>query len=72
LRKGVADLQLLFGNGEHYSLFIEFKTKAGVQSKEQKVFEDYCNRNKFRYEVVRSLEQFIRVVDEYIGRSKQN
>ena len=72
LRKGVADLQLLYGNGEHYSLFLEIKTNVGTQSKDQKDFEAYCNQNKFRYEIIRSLDQFIRVVNEYIGkRSKQ-
>lgn len=68
LRKGVADLQLLYGNGEHYSLFLELKTDVGTQSKEQKEFEAYCNQNKFRYEVIRSLEQFIHVVNVYIGK----
>lgn len=68
LRKGVADLQLLYGNGEHYSLFLELKTDVGKQSKEQKEFEAYCHQNNFRYEVIRSLDQFIRVVNDYLGK----
>lgn len=67
LRKGVADLQLIFGNGEYYSLFLEVKTKAGTQSKEQKEFEAYCKQNKFKYVIVRSVENFIRVIEEYMS-----
>lgn len=70
LRKGVADLQLLYGNGEHYSLFLELKTDTGSQSKEQKEFEAYCNQNKFKYVVVRSLEQFINEVKNYLTPTK--
>lgn len=69
LRAGVADLQLLFGNGEHYSLFLELKTETGTQSKEQKEFEAYCNQNKFKYVVIRSLREFINNVTNYINKS---
>ena len=70
LRKGVADLQLLYGNSEHYSLFLELKTDTGSQSKEQKEFEAYCNKNKFKYVVVRSLEQFITEIKNYLTTTK--
>ena len=70
LRKGVADLQLLYGNGEHFSLFLELKTDTGSQSKEQKEFEAYCTKNKFKYVVVRSLEQFITEVKNYLTPTK--
>jgi hypothetical protein len=66
LRKGVADLQLLYGNGEHFSLFLELKTDTGSQSKEQKEFEAYCTQNKFKYVVIRSIDQFIQEIKEYI------
>jgi len=68
LKSGVADLQLLFGNGEFYSLFIELKTKVGKQSESQKEFEDYCNRNKYKYIVVRSLDEFIGEVKKYLKK----
>ena len=66
LRAGVADLQLLYGNGTHYSLFLELKTEIGSQSKEQKEFEAYCKSNNFKYVIVRSLDEFIKAVNEYI------
>lgn len=69
LRAGVADLQLLFGNGEHYSLFLEMKTETGTQTKEQKEFEAYCNANKFKYVVIRTLIEFINTITAYINKS---
>ena len=67
LRAGVADLQLLFGNGKYYSLFLELKTDTGEQSKEQKQFEAYCNQNKFKYVLIRSIEQFRKEITIYLS-----
>jgi hypothetical protein len=63
---GVADLQLLYGNGEFNSLFIEMKTSIGKQSEKQKEFQTYCEKNKFKYIICRSLEEFIQQVNDYI------
>lgn len=68
LRKGVADLQLLYGNGEHYSLFLELKTNTGSQSNEQKEFEAYCKKNNYKYVVVSTIEEFIKEINNYINK----
>jgi hypothetical protein len=66
LLAGVADLQVLFGNVTYNSLFIECKTMKGKQSEEQEKFEDYCNRNKFKYVIIRTVEEFLKEVDKYL------
>ncbi|MBK8146575.1 MAG: hypothetical protein IPK62_17105 [Bacteroidetes bacterium] len=65
-KEGVlAGMQVLFGNGTYNSLFIECKSKKGKQSEEQIMFEDYCNRNKFKYVIIRTVEEFLNEVDKY-------
>ena len=65
-KEGVlAGMQVLFGNGTYNSLFIECKSKKGKQSEEQIMFEDYCNRNKFKYVIIRTVEKFLNEVDKY-------
>ena len=43
-------------------LFIEIKTATGTQSPKQKQFEQHCNQMGLRYELVRSLQDFIEVI----------
>lgn len=69
---GVADLQLLWGNGTYYSLFIEMKAGKNTQSDKQKEFEAYCLKNKFKYVVCRSVDEFIIEVNSYINQQCTN
>ena len=68
---GVADLILLvpflqecvqYFNG----LCIEMKTSKGKQSQEQKDWECKVRGQGYEYRVIRSLDEFIEVVDSYL------
>lgn len=68
---GVADLILLvpflqecvqYFNG----LCIEMKTSKGKQSQEQKDWECKVREQGYEYKVIRSLDEFIEVVDSYL------
>ena len=55
LLPGAADL-LIINQGR--AIFVEVKDATGKQSPKQKEFEDYCRELGLYYEVVRSLEEF--------------
>ena len=68
---GVSDLILLvpfiqecvqYFNG----LCIEMKTAKGRQSPDQKEWEDKVRGQGYEYKVIRSLDEFIEVVDSYL------
>lgn len=65
---GVSDMIFLFPNSEHHALCIEFKTEKGKQQDTQKRFQRKVEAFGFRYEIVRSLEDFIRLMKEYISK----
>lgn len=58
LRPGVADLIVWWpaGNGAVTQGYLEVKTPAGRQSRQQKKFERFCQLNGVPYLVVRSVE----------------
>lgn len=51
----------------YYGLGIEMKTKTGRQSQTQKDFQKMFESAGYKYEVVRSFDEFHRIVKEYIG-----
>lgn len=55
LLPGVADLCVLRPDGVW---FVEVKTPTGAQSKAQRSFQEQCASLGFRYDVVRSFEEF--------------
>lgn len=59
LLAGVSDLIILH-NGE--CLFIEVKTLSGKQSEKQKDFEKIASLQGFKYYLVRSLEDFKKII----------
>lgn len=63
---GVADLQLLFGNGIYNALFIEMKVGKNKQSENQIAFQQYCDKNNYKYVVCYSFDEFEKEIDEYI------
>lgn len=64
---GVADLLLLVPNKDYSFLAIEVKTDIGKLNPNQKKWrEDIEDKSIGRYEVVRSLAQFIELVDEWM------
>lgn len=63
---GVSDLILLKSNRFYGALLIEMKTDKGRQSPAQKEWETRITADGYKYVVVRSLEEFIKVVTDYL------
>lgn len=67
--EGVSDLILLKRTAEYGALLIEMKTAQGRQSESQKNWQQNISRDGYRYVVCRSLDDFMREVDSYLGQS---
>ena len=65
---GVSDLILLQRNDNYGALLIEMKTKTGRQSESQKRWQQVAEKQGYRYVVCRSLEEFMREVNDYITK----
>lgn len=65
--KGVSDTILFLPRGGYHALCIEFKTEVGRQSQAQKDWATKVEAQGYRYEVVRSLEEFKRLIVEYLN-----
>lgn len=63
---GVSDLILLKSNADYGALLIEMKTQKGRQSEQQKWWEELITQDRYKYVVCRSLDEFIREVEEYM------
>ena len=63
---GVADLILLLPSDTHHALCIEMKVDKGKQSEAQKEWQELIERDGYKYVVVRSIEDFIKVVTDYL------
>lgn len=66
VRPGVSDLVLAVPSYLYHGLYIELKTDKGVVSETQKAFGEMVKSMGYRHEVIRSLEQFVEVVNEYL------
>lgn len=66
---GVADLFLLKSSKEFHGLFIEMKVKNGKQSPTQKVFQQKCEENNYKYVVCNNIESFINGIENYVKRN---
>lgn len=63
---GVADVILLIPKKGYASLCLEFKTKKGIQSDEQKEFQRQAENCRNKYVIVRSALQAIEEIRKYI------
>lgn len=63
---GVADLILLKSNRFYGALCIEMKKPGEYQRPVQKEWQKECEANGNKYVVVKSLDEFIDVVDNYL------
>ena len=63
---GVADLILLVPRHGYACLCIEMKKPTGRQSESQKAFEEAVKAYKGKYVICYSLEEFQKVVTEYL------
>lgn len=66
VKPGVSDVILLIPKGGFASLCMEFKTKTGRQSKEQKEFQKQAQMCGSRYVIVRSVKEAIEKMREYL------
>jgi len=64
LLKGASDLIVIFPNGK--LCFIELKIAKGIQSAEQKDFEQRVSKAGYEYHLIRSLEEFIILTNKNI------
>jgi hypothetical protein len=64
--KGVSDTILLIARGKWNALCVEFKTDTGRQSPAQVDWQSKVEAQGYRYEVVRSLEEFKKLIKEYL------
>lgn len=65
--KGVADLILLYPTKGYHALLIELKTAIGRQSEAQKEWQRKIEADGYKYVVVRSIDDFIGAINEYLG-----
>lgn len=66
VRRGVSDVILLIPKKGFASLCLEFKTKTGTQSDDQKEFQRQAELCKSKYVIVRSAKQAIKVMKQYL------
>lgn len=64
---GVADSLMLIPRGKWHGLCVEYKREDGYQSQAQKDWQSKVEAQGYRYEVVRSLEQFKELIKEYLA-----
>jgi hypothetical protein len=65
--KGVSDTILFLARGKYHALCVEFKTDVGRQSDAQRLWQSKVEAQGYRYEVVRSLEEFKKLIVEYLN-----
>lgn len=67
MQKGWPDLEIMVPSQGYHGLFIEFKTVTGRASKDQKEVRKILEGLGYRYEIVRTYEEFEQIVHEYLG-----
>lgn len=63
---GVADLILQVPAFGYHCLAIEMKTEKGRQSAQQKIFQCYLENAGGKYEICRSLDDFMKTINGYL------
>ena len=66
VKRGVADVILQIPKKGYASLCLEFKTSTGKQAAEQKEYQRQVELAGSKYVIVRSVEQAIRVMQQYL------
>ena len=67
MMSGVADYFVMLSNHYYCGLFIEFKIGKNKQRPSQKAFEQRCISNQYKYKVVRSTDEFIETINNYLN-----
>lgn len=68
---GVADVLFLYPNSEYHGLCIEFKTSTGRQQLSQKEFQQAVEARGYKYAIVRSVDDFIDLVKNYVFKTRK-
>ena len=63
---GVADLFLMYPSKTYHGLFIEMKIGKGKQTENQLEFEKQCKKFGYKYELCRSFDDFVNIINQYI------
>lgn len=66
MKAGVSDMLFLKRTSRYGFLCIENKTPKGRQEPEQKVFQYEVERHGGKYIIVRSIDEFIQAIDNYL------
>lgn len=66
VRAGFPDLILCIARQGYHGLFIELKTEKGKQSKHQRFWQISLEEQGYRYEIVRSIEEFQTIINDYL------
>ena len=66
VQPGFPDLFLAVPSSGYHGLFVELKVGRGVQSAFQKEMEILLKEQGYQYTVVRSIEKFIEVIQNYL------
>ena len=66
LVSGVSDTLLLISRHGYHGLCIEFKSEVGHQSEAQQIWQRNVEGQGYKYVIVRSLEEFVNVITEYL------
>jgi hypothetical protein len=64
---GVADLTLSIPNDQYHGFFIEMKIEPNKQSENQEHFQKAVEKQKYKYSVIFTFEDFKKEVTEYIN-----
>lgn len=64
---GVADTLMLIPRGQYHGLCIEYKDEKGRQSEHQKTWQKLVEAQGYRYEVIRTEEEFKSLVESYLA-----
>ena len=67
LQPGVPDLFLAVGNSIYNGMFIEIKTKTDRLRKKQVDMIRALEQQNYKCVVVRSVDEFIEIIDEYLS-----
>jgi len=71
VRPGIPDVFISIPKGKWSGLFLEFKTKTGTLTKPQKFYLDALSKAGYQTAVVRSVDEAISVVHEYMKQSNE-
>lgn len=73
VQRGVSDLCLDVARGGYHGLRIEMKKISGDsrQSEDQRKWQEAVEAQGFKYAVCRSLDEFITIVESYLGKKRK-